>query len=144
MNNYGNNVFVVFDGYRNINCTKSAKRYCRSLKNASRDLIFDQNMHLKIRQEKFLANINNKSRLIEMLRKKLAHNNIFSCQAEGDADTLIIQTAINIESENVVVVAEDIDVLLLLTALIPPHREIYFLKPAKGTVSAKIYSNKSL
>lgn len=34
--------------------------------------------------------------------------------------------------------------LVLLTALTPPHREIYFLKPAKGTVSAKMYSNKSL
>lgn len=93
-NNYGNNVIVVFDGYRNINCTKSAERYRRSLKNASTDLIFDENMPLKIRQEKFLANSNNKSRFIEMLRKKLADNNIFSCQAEGDADTLIIQTAI--------------------------------------------------
>lgn len=58
-NNYGNNVFVVFDGYRNINCTKSAERYRRSLKNASTHLIFDENMHLKIRQEKFLANSNN-------------------------------------------------------------------------------------
>ena len=110
-NNYGNNVFVVFDGFRNTNYTKLAERYCRSLKKVSTDLIFEENMPLKICQEKFLANSNNKSRFIEMLRKKLGDNNIFSCQAEGDADTINIQTAINIESENVV--AEDIDVLVL-------------------------------
>ena len=51
---------------------------------------------------------------------------------------------LNIESENVVVVVEDIDVLVLLTALTPPHREMYFFKPAKGTISTKIYSNKNL
>lgn len=142
-NNYGSNIFVVFDGYTG-ECTKSAERYRRSLKNASTDLIFEEYMPLKIRQEKFLANSKNKNRLIQMLRKHLADNNIFNCQAEGDADTLIVQTAINIESENVVVVAEDIDVLVLLTALTPTNREIYFLKPARGQTSKQVYSNKSL
>lgn len=41
------------------------------------------------------------------------------CQAEADADRLIIETAINLQSENIVVVSENVDVLVLLTALSP-------------------------
>lgn len=142
-NNYGRNVYVVFDGY-NKDCTKSIERLRRSQKNASTDFIFDEIMLLKIGQEKFLGNNKNKSRLINMLRKKLSDHSIFSCQGEADADTLIVQTAINIESKNVVVVSEDLDVLVLLTALTPNDREIYFRKPAKGKVLQKVFSSMSL
>lgn len=101
-------------------------------------------MPLKIKQEKFLANAKNKSSLINMLRETLAENKIFSCQAEADADRLIIETAINLQSENIVVVSEDVDVLVLLTALSPIDREIYFRKPGKGKIPQKVYSSKSL
>ncbi|KAF2882057.1 hypothetical protein ILUMI_24105, partial [Ignelater luminosus] len=71
---------------------------------------------LKIGQEKFLGNSKNKSRLINMLKKKLSENNIFACQGEVDADILRVQTAINTGPKNVVV-SENIDVLALITAL---------------------------
>lgn len=79
-----------------------------------------------------------------MLRETLAENEIFSCQAEADADRLIIETAINLQSENIVVVSEDVDVLVLLTALSPIDREIYFRKPPKGKIPQKVYSSKSI
>ncbi|GFY00150.1 uncharacterized protein TNCV_1342471 [Trichonephila clavipes] len=101
-------------------------------------------MPLKIAQDKFLSNNKNKSRLIEILRIKLADNNIFTCQAESDADKLIADTAINLETNNVVIVSEDTDVLVILTALVNEDREIYFLKPSKGKVQQKIFSSRSL
>ncbi|KAF2894019.1 hypothetical protein ILUMI_12151 [Ignelater luminosus] len=38
----------------------------------------------------------------------------------------------------------DVDVLVLLTALSPIDREIYFQKPAKGKIPQKLYSSKCL
>ncbi|GFY43527.1 uncharacterized protein TNIN_8611 [Trichonephila inaurata madagascariensis] len=101
-------------------------------------------MPLKIAQEKFLSNAKNKSRLLDMPRETLSENKIFSCQTEADADRLIIETAVNLLSENTAVVSEDVDVLVLLTALSPTDREIYFLKPSKGKIPQKTYSLKSL
>lgn len=78
------------------------------------------------------------------MRLKLTDNNIFTCQAESDADKLIVDTAINLKTKNVVIVSEDIDVLVILTALVDEDREIYFLKPSRGKVQQKIFSSKSL
>ncbi|KAL4702881.1 hypothetical protein ACJJTC_005792 [Scirpophaga incertulas] len=142
-NNYNSNVYVVFDGYK-IDSIKSAERNRRALKYKCADIEFNADMPLKIAQDKFLSNNNNKSRLIDMLRIKLADNNIFTCQAESDADKLIVDTAINLETKNVVIVSEDIDVLVILTALANESREIYFLKPSRGKVKQKIFSSKSL
>ncbi|KYN11975.1 hypothetical protein ALC57_15868 [Trachymyrmex cornetzi] len=105
-NNYNSNTYVVFDGYKK-DSIKLAERNRRALKNKCADIEFDENMSLKIAQDKFLSNNKNKSRLIEMLRITLADNNIFTCQAESDADTLIVHTAINLEKKNVAIVSED-------------------------------------
>ncbi|GFU48289.1 uncharacterized protein TNCV_4626951 [Trichonephila clavipes] len=112
--------------------------------NKCADIEFDENMPLKITQDKFLSNNKNKSRLIEILRIKLADNNIFTCHAESDADKLIIDAAINLETNNVVIVSEDIDVLVILTTLVNEDHEIYFLKPSKGKVQQKIFSSRSI
>ena len=101
-------------------------------------------MPLKIAQDNFLTNSKNKSRLTEMLRIKLADNNIFTCQAESDADKLIVEIALNLESNDVVIVSEDVDVLVILTALVDKDRETYFLKPSRGKFQQKIFSSKCL
>ena len=82
--------------------------------------------------------------MIEILGNELADNNIFTCQAESDADKLIVDTAITFETRNVVIVSEDIDLLVILTALVDHDSEIYFLKPYLGQVEHKIFSSKSL
>jgi len=120
--NYGHNIYVVFDGYKK-NSTKSMERMYRSKRNACNDMIFDKSMPLKIKQEKFLANAKNKSSLIDMLRETFAENKIFSCQAE--ADRLIIETAINLQSENIVVVSEDVDVSFIDCALTNRSRNLF-------------------
>lgn len=79
-----------------------------------------------------------------MLRNTLAENNIFSCQAKADADRLIIQTAINLQFKNMVVIFEDVDVLVLLTEIPPTDQKIYFQKSAKAKIPQKVYSSKNL
>ncbi|KYN29868.1 hypothetical protein ALC57_00677 [Trachymyrmex cornetzi] len=81
-NNYNSNTYVVFDGYKK-DSIKSAERNHRALKNKCADIEFDENISLKIAQDKFLSNNKNKSRLIEMLRITLADNNIFTCQLKA-------------------------------------------------------------
>lgn len=42
------------------------------------------------------------------------------------------------------IVGEDIDLLVLLIALAPQERNIYFLKPGKGKAERKIYCSRTL
>ncbi|CAH1106702.1 unnamed protein product [Psylliodes chrysocephalus] len=78
----------------------------------------------------------------------LQRNNFICKQAESVADCLIVNTAIEHSilgnDSNIVIVAEYIDLLVLLTALAPNSREIFFHKPAKGKQVQQHYSSKSL
>ena len=55
-------------------------------------------------------------------------------QADNDADVLIIETAIEQfkRPNTTVVVGEDVDLLILLTARTPVDKIIYFLNPGKA------------
>lgn len=62
-------------------------------------------------------------------------------KAEDSADTLIIETAIELSpSTNAVIIGEDVDLPVLLTALAPRERNIYFTKQGKGRAERKTYS----
>lgn len=67
-----------------------------------------------------------------MLKKKFELAAFAVKQAEDDADVLIVKTAISLCSESIVdavfVVGEDVDLLVLLTALAPAKSAIYFRK----------------
>lgn len=79
-------------------------------------LYLKKTMLLKMGQEIFLANAKakNKSSFMDMLQETLAENKIFSCQADADPNRLIIEIAINLQSENIVVVFKDIILLITL------------------------------
>lgn len=90
-----------------------------------------------------MSNKNNKRLLINLLTNKFKDENYQVENAIDDADFLIVNTAIQLSATNqsVAIVGEDIDLLILLIALTPQKRNIYFIKPAKGkTVSKRIYS----
>ncbi|GBM15910.1 hypothetical protein AVEN_258450-1 [Araneus ventricosus] len=56
-------------------------------------------------------------------------------QAENDADILIVETALMISKthhNSTVIVGENIDLLVTLTARTSPKLEIFLLKPGKG------------
>lgn len=51
-------------------------------------------------------------------------------QSEGDADLLIVQTAI--EKDKVAIVGDDTDLLVLLVHYAPDSKDIWFLRPGKA------------
>lgn len=140
---FGNNISVVFDCY-NEDTNKAAERYRRSMKVASKEFNFTKDSQLSVSQEKFLSNYNNKSRFIEYLKEELQKNANKCYQGKGEADELLVEISVK-ESTNLqkVIVAEDIDVLVILTGRAKAEEEIYFLKIGKQNVDAAVYSSKS-
>ncbi|KMQ84206.1 hypothetical protein RF55_18200 [Lasius niger] len=119
---YGSNAVVIFDGYPTDaagKSTKSSERLRRSKTQTSADIHFEESMVATVSQETFLSNETNKIRLISMLKKKFEDSNFTVKQATEDADTLIVNTAISMSSsfDSVFIIGEDIDLLVLLTAL---------------------------
>lgn len=146
---FGQNVTVVFDGYPDdLACLgmKSCERLRRSKKHCSPNIIIEEAMIPITTQEKFLANESNKTRFIAMLKKELEQSGFRVEQAVEDANTLIVNTAIQMSSsfESVFIVGEDIDLLVLLTRLASQHANIFFRKPGKGRTPEKIYTSRSL
>jgi len=90
-------------------------------------------MDITISQESFITNDKNKLRLILILTEKLVKSGIYVLQAEDDADTLIVHTAIQKSNYNtkVVVIEEDVDLIILLLTLTPDDLQIIFKKPNK-------------
>ncbi|KAJ8866255.1 hypothetical protein PR048_032098 [Dryococelus australis] len=96
---------------------------------------FDENMLATVQQENFLANENNKTKLIELLVETLTARRIEASTATGDVDSSIVRCGLNkVTSYSVVVVIGDVDMLILLTALTPPDRnDIQAIKASTDT-----------
>lgn len=146
-NQHQNKILVVFDGYETPTI-KSAERDRRAKYATSAPIQFTKEMKLKISSEKFLHSNENKSKFIKMLMEAFKEQNIESIQCQGDADRTIVKEAIKIATANptntVIIVAEDTDVAILMTALTPYNLEIFMFKPQKGKVDQKTFSSRSL
>ncbi|GBL80607.1 hypothetical protein AVEN_225287-1 [Araneus ventricosus] len=92
-------------------------------------------------QEKFLSNDKNKQRLINMLCVKFEKEGFVVKQAEEDADYLTIKSTLEIEkgSQCIVVVGEDIDLLVILTASTNSENIFFFLKLGRGKTEDALY-----
>jgi hypothetical protein len=135
---------VVFDGYPAKPGTKQCERSRRAKPIASLQVLFDRDTLNQVAQDKFLANENNKKRLIELLKTHFEECKIEVKQAIEDADVLIVQTAIDKSmSHKVIIVGEDIDLLVLMTALGHSNGNIFFLKPGRGKTQDVIYGTTS-
>lgn len=100
-------------------------------------------MTVTVSQESFLSNQSNKTRFIEHLTAVLKRDKFEVRQAVDDADLLIVTTALEQSFKTPVIIAEDVDVLVLLIALAPSSKKCYFLKPSRGKVVLKMYSSYS-
>ena len=106
---------VVFDGYSHSMSIKSTEHARRSLKTTSANVTVSDKMVVTTSREMFLRNIPNKVQFIKMLGAHLEARGLEVVYSSGDADILIVQTALeNAMSEEVTVSAEDTDVLILL------------------------------
>lgn len=131
---------LVFDGYDGPPTTKNAEQSRRGNRFKAADAVFDLHSIATAKQADFLANSNNKSRLIAALMHKMDQAGIKTRQAAADADTLIVSVAMEKASqgETVVVVGTDTDLLALLVSRCDPSHSMYFLKT--GTGISKIWN----
>src|ERR1700761_6642591 len=92
----------------------------RSGTKTSVDINFDETMRVTVQQEHFLANENNKSKLIHMLSQKMIVEGIETGIADGDADTSIVRCGVNKATTicNTAIIGEDVDLLVLLSCLL--------------------------
>ncbi|KAG5879321.1 hypothetical protein JTB14_005053 [Gonioctena quinquepunctata] len=81
-----------------------------------------------------------------MLQKKFDNSNFVVIQAIEDSDTLIVNTPISMSAsfDSELIVGEDIDLLVLLTALARSHPNVYLRKSGRGKIVEEIYSPRSL
>lgn len=144
---YGPHSTVVFDGYDDTsNSTKTSEQKRRGAAKSSIDINFDLTMKLTVQQEYFLSNAKNKCQLIKLLTEKMQAEEIETRVAVSDADCTIIRTAIEKAANNSVtaVVGEDVDLIVLLMALTPSAKEIFFVKPGRGKMETRIFSSQEL
>ena len=128
-NHYGLGSYVVFDGYTDRMTTKDAERQRRASHLASSEILFERSMKVTTPQKPFLQNTKNKSRFIKFLMEDLARNGIKVEQHVGDADSLIVSTALLLQNQAkpVIVVGTDTDILVMLISIAPHNANIYML-----------------
>jgi hypothetical protein len=82
---------------------------------------------------------------IEGLTQHLEHAGIEVKHGVADADALIVRTAINLSSNNnVVVVGTDLDLLILLIQLSKEDNQVYLYKQGVGKCPDKVFSIRNI
>eukprot|EP00111_Clytia_hemisphaerica_P013776 TCONS_00040538-protein len=113
--NYGS-CFIVFDGYNNPTSIKANEHQRRQKTHGScPDIEIFPDNESKYNRERFLSNWKNKQQLIALITDSLRLNgqNVYVC--EGDADTKIVSTALEVsKGEPTIVVADDTDVAVMM------------------------------
>jgi len=102
---------------------------------------FSTDTPLRMKKEVFLNNQENKQAFIDMLGVCLTSDGINVLHAQGDADTMIVDTAINLARQNpTTVIGEDTDLLvLLLHHHTADLKQIQFRSDSKSTKTVKIW-----
>ena len=132
---------TVFDGYGHGPSTKDHEHQRRSKTSKQcPDVTVNENVAAYDRTSIFLSNESNKSQFVELLNQHLVSDGHTVKKSDGDADTLIVSSAIEATSVNipVVVVADDTDVLVMLlhfSALLKGENII--LREAKGATGIR-------
>ena len=111
---YGS-VSVIFDGYSDEMSTKS-QEHNRRMDKASASIQNSGNTKVTCSREVFLANPQNKDQLIKLLCTRFQEEGFVAMQSHGDADVLIVKTDVEYaeSGKNVVVTADDTDILILM------------------------------
>ena len=111
---YANSV-TVFDGYEIGPSTKDNTRLRKFKVKIRAKVHFKEDMILQSKKEEFLANMVNKEQFIYLLSEKLRQAGCNTVHVTGDADLLIVQTAVNCaENSSTTMIGEDTDLLVLL------------------------------
>ena len=104
---------VVFDGYNGI-LTKDMTHQRRKGGCTGVTVTFNEDMHLTMKKDQFLANTTNKQRFITLLSNYLQEVNCQTYHATGDADLLIVQKSVDAITTTTVLIGDDTDLIILL------------------------------
>ncbi len=91
---YGRQSVVVSDGYGSFASTKAAEQQRRAPRSISADILFECDMKTTTTQKAFLANSNNKARLIDKLTTELQRAGVLVKQDTANADHPSVSTAL--------------------------------------------------
>ena len=125
---------VVFDGYSNKSSTKQVTQQRRSSGKVGSTVTFTRDMKVTQNKAMFLANTKNKERLLAMISDSLRQCQCVTYHADGDADFLIVKTAIQCaENSTTVLVGDDTDLLVLfLFHSTVSTKDLYFIPEPKS------------
>ena len=136
---------IVFDGYENGPSIKDAAHQRRSGSKIGLSVNFTTKTVNNLKKDEFLANKRNKQRFINLLSESLTEAGCKSIHASGDADVLIVQTAVkSATTSDTVVVGDDTDLLVLLCFYsdMGAH-DLYFIpEPKKSSSKRRLWDIK--
>lgn len=106
---------IVFDGYDQGPSIKDHE-HLRRVKKRCADIQLAESMKASVDQQTFLSNMKNKSQFITLLSHYLKADRQIVNNSTGDADTMIVTSALQFAAQGntTTVVADDTDVLVLL------------------------------
>ena len=106
---------IVFDGYDQGPSIKDHEHLRRVQKKCA-DIQLAESMKASVDQQTFLSNMKNKSQFITLLSHYLKADGQIVNNSTGDADTMIVASALQfaVQGNTTTVVADDTDVLVLL------------------------------
>ena len=111
--NFGKEI-VVFGGYDEMSTKAMAQHRCASAKTAA-TVTFTESMSITMKKDNFFSNPKNKQSFLLMLREARQNVGCVTHHANGDADPLIVKTALQSARTNTtVLVGADTDLLVLL------------------------------
>lgn len=136
---------VVFDGYDRVS-TKNMTQQRRAVGKAGPTVTFTEDMKVTLKKDDFLSNSKNKQRFINMLSQFLKKSNCTTYHADGDADVLIVKTAVESARERTtVLVGDDTDLLVLLCFYTHPDGYDLFFKPEpKANSRRRVWNMKKV
>ena len=134
---------VVFDEY-DAPSTKDAEHSRRVA--SSREVLIEGNIDVSMSQQEFLGNTANKVSFIALLTSHLVAAGVEVHHASADADRVIVLTAVDVADTCAayVLVGEDTDLLILLTVLSDPEKDIKMLMPGRKGHPDKVYSSAAM
>ena len=133
---YGNRVSVVFDAYSAGPSPKDVVHERRNHGIVGQTVKFDEDMEVVMKKEEFLSSPRNKQHFINMLGRKLEEIGCDVHHAPGDADVLIVQTAMACAHiSDVCVISDDTDILILLLHQTNTTGHTVWLKPSNSRMA---------
>ena len=143
-NHYQEQCEIVFDGYGNGHSIKDQEHDRRAAgQDLCPDVAVEENMPAYKNRNAFFTNNMSEKLFIEIISQQLQKCHYIVHQAQNDADTLVVKTALTIASRDipVTVVPDDTDILAMLVHHITPTMaDIYLLSdmPARGTAQVHV------